>query len=186
MIGRLGACSTFDTNVGYDARDAAPLLEDALGLDTCNSRFDNFDGCSGEIVFRPKSNERSAAVEDVSDELKRRSAHKAVRIDAQSDVVDGFAAMNRFGDHELFVFGPGEGRGHGRRNLRGSGSRGGGSDQETAYQAVKLFERWQFFAALISSEHCFEGIGSREYDLCEPGAVFLCDLRREDIFDLVG
>jgi len=51
---------------------------------------------------------------------------------------------------------------------------------------MKLFKRREFLAVLISSEHAFEGIGSSKNDFSESGTVLLCDLRCEDIFELVS
>ncbi len=63
---------------------------------------------AAELSSGRKRDDGAAAVKNVADELERGRVHQAVRIDAQRDVVNGFAAMNRFGDHQLLVFGPSE------------------------------------------------------------------------------
>ena len=129
---------------------------------------------------------RAAAVQDVSNELKSGGAHQAVWIDAQRDVVNDLAAVNGFGNHELFVFGPGEHCRHSCRGLRSNYGRVGDIDQKPANQTAQLFERRELLPSLVRGEHGLEGIGSRENDFGESGAVLLRHLRREDIFEFVS
>src|SRR2546429_371515 len=47
-------------------------------------------------------------MKNVANELEGSSAHEARRINAKGNVVNGLSAMNSFGNHELFVLGPGK------------------------------------------------------------------------------
>ena len=89
-------------------RDAAALRDAFFGLQAGQCGFDDFDGGGSGIVFRAQGDDGAATVQHVANQLKSGGVHQAIRIDAQRDVVDDLAAMDRFGDHELFVLGPGE------------------------------------------------------------------------------
>src|SRR5580700_10473001 len=80
MLGRHGSCRALNANIGNDAGNAAAFFDGVLGLDACESGFDDFDARSGEIVLRAQGDQSAAAVEHVSNKLKRGGAHEAVRI----------------------------------------------------------------------------------------------------------
>src|SRR3984957_4392950 len=110
--------------------------------------------------------------------------HQAVWIDAQRDVVDRFAAMNRFGNHQLLVLGPGELRGNPLRGpfLLGLSWR----VPKRTDQNAEVFGRRGLDIALVSREHCRKAVGSFENDSRKLPAALLTNLWRQDIFQLVG
>ena len=186
MLGRQGVSGTLDANVGYDTRNAAAFLDGFFGLRTGNGSLNDFNGCGSEIVFRTERDQRAAAVEDVSNELKGSGAHEAIWIDAQRDVVNSFAAVDGLGNHELFVFGPGKSRGYSCGRLRSFDGCVGDIDQKSADQGAQLFERRKLLPALVGRKHRLKRVGSGENDFGESGAVFLRDLGSEDILEFVG
>ena len=93
--------------------------------------------------------------------------------------------MNGLSDHELFVFGPGKCRGHAFRGF-GVSVRASRVHQQPANQAVKRLERRKLLTALIGRKHGFKGISGGENDFRETGAVFVGDLRSEDVLQFVG
>src|SRR5260370_41749484 len=66
----------------------------------------NLQRLSRGIILGTERDERSAAMQNVANQLECRRVHGAGRVNAECDVVHGFAAMHRFGNHEMFVFGP--------------------------------------------------------------------------------
>ena len=101
-------------------------------------------------------------------------------------LIDGFAAVNGLGNHELFVFGPGKSRGNARGRLRSFDGRVGVIDQKSANQSVQGLKRGKLLAALIGGQHGFERIGSCENDFGESRSMFLGDLGSENIFEFVS
>src|SRR6266446_5131867 len=108
MLGCFGVSSTFEMHVGNDRGNPAPLQKPFLWLGARERGLDNFHSCSSYVVFRAQSDDGTAAVKNVSNELESSGAHQAVRINSERDVVDGLAAMHSFGNHELLVFRPGK------------------------------------------------------------------------------
>src|SRR6266850_2207913 len=96
MLGGFRGRRMLDAHVGNDGRDAAALLQSFDGLRTGESGFDNLDARSGKVVFGAQGDDRAASMKNVSNELESRGTHQTLRINAQSDVVNRFAAMNRF------------------------------------------------------------------------------------------
>ena len=73
----------------------------------CGERgFHNFYSRRRRIVFRTKRDHRTAAMKDVPYQLKRCGPHAARLIDAQRNVKNSLAAMDRLGNHQLFVLAP--------------------------------------------------------------------------------
>ena len=103
--------AAFDAQFGDDRRNSATLGDALFGLGGSERCFDDFDGSGSGIVFGTQCDDRAAAVQNIANQLKRGGAHQAVRVDAQRDVVDSFAAVDRFGNHQLLVLGPGKLRG---------------------------------------------------------------------------
>src|SRR5436309_7438018 len=108
MLGGFRRRSLLDAHVGNDRRDAAALLQSFDGLRTRESGFNNFDARSGEVVLGTQGDDGAAPMKNISNQLESGGAHEAVRVNTQSDVVNRFAAMDRFRNHELLVFGPGK------------------------------------------------------------------------------
>ena len=127
MVGRICRRGAFDPNFGNDGRNFAALADRSFRGSAGERCFDDLDCCRGGVVFRTKSDYGAATVQNISNELKRSSAHHAVRIDAERDVVNGFAAMERLRNHQAFVFAPFE------ASAAGCGSRhvGGGFVRRT-------------------------------------------------------
>src|SRR5579859_995840 len=181
----LGGGSALDTKVRNDGRNTATLLDDVQRLNACNSGLHDFDAGGGQIIFRAKCNKGAATVKHVANKLKGSGAHQAVRVDTKRDVVDRFSAMNGLGDHELLIFRPRKTRWHTLRRLRRQ-YRSGRIDQKVADQAVQRLQGWKLLSALVRGEHGFEGIGSGEHHLCEPRAVFLGYLGRQNVFQFMS
>src|SRR5712692_7603972 len=89
-------------------RHAAAPKELFFGLSARESSFDDVNGGRRHVVFGAQSDDRAAAMKNVADQLEGRPAHQAVRVDAKSNVINKLATVDRLGDHELFVFRPGE------------------------------------------------------------------------------
>src|SRR5437879_2944687 len=87
-------------------------------------------------------------MKNVSNELESGGAHQAVRVNAQSDVVNRFAAMDRFRNHELLVFGPGKLSGQ-LDHDHGGTLRRGGDLQQPLDQGMKRFDGGRIRVALI-------------------------------------
>ena len=143
--------------------------QSSSALGAGESSFDNFDGGGGEIVFRAQGDDRAAAVKNVANELKRSGTHEAVRIDAQRDVVDGFAAMDGLGNHQLLVLGPRELRGNLLRVRTGLPRFDGaaGPSSNAANQAVQCVDGRRLHAALVSGQHGAESFGRSENNFGE-------------------
>src|SRR6266849_9440894 len=115
MLGCFRSGGTFETHIGNNGRNAAALEKPFFRLEAREGRLDDFDGSGGYIVFRAQGDDGAAAMKNVSNELESRGAHQAVGIDAKCDVVNNFATMHGFRNHELLVFSPGKSRGQLRR-----------------------------------------------------------------------
>src|SRR4029077_7050158 len=98
MLRSISLRRLFYPHVRHDRRNSAALLDVHLRMSGSQRGLDNLDTRRGNIVFRPEGNQRAASMEYVADQLERGSTHAAALIDAQSDVVYGFAAMHRFGN----------------------------------------------------------------------------------------
>src|SRR6266850_1822194 len=96
MLGSFCRGRMLDAHVGNDGRDAAALHQFFDGLRTRESGFDSFNGSSGKVVFGAQGDDRAAPMKNVSNELESRGPHQTFGINAQGDVVNRFAAMNRF------------------------------------------------------------------------------------------
>jgi hypothetical protein len=101
-----GSSGALDVQIGDDAGDAAALSDVVLRLAAGKSGLDDIDSSCGGVIFRAQGDDGAASVKHVADQLEGGGVHEAVGVDAQGDVVDGFAAMHGFGDHELLVLGP--------------------------------------------------------------------------------
>src|SRR5258708_16816366 len=103
-------------------------------------------------------------MQDSPNQLERSGVHQAGRINAQCNVVNDFAAMQRLGNHELFVFGPlkasGDAAGTGHRWLRSRGT-----VNQTADHDAQRVRRRRLRVALISREHRTEIIGRNQNDV---------------------
>src|SRR2546426_6821584 len=152
MLGGFRRRSKLDAHVGNDGRDAAALLQSFDGLRTRESGLDNFDARSGKIVFGTQGDDRAASMKNVSNELESGGAHQAVRVNAQSDVVNRFAAMDRFRNHELLVFGPGKLGGQLDHDHGGILRRGGGL-QQPLDQGMKSFDRGADHRSAFGGQH---------------------------------
>src|SRR5256885_11630281 len=76
---------TFETHLGDNRRNPAALANPFFRLGACQGGFDNFDGCGRYIVFRPQSDDGTAAVKNISNELESGGAHQTVGINARSE-----------------------------------------------------------------------------------------------------
>ena len=65
-------------------------------LGTGKGSFDNVDGCGRNIVFRPQGDNGAASVENIANQLEGGSAHCAIGIDAQGNVIDVASAQACF------------------------------------------------------------------------------------------
>jgi hypothetical protein len=176
---------SFNASIGNDGRDAEAFANGLLRLDGGEGGFDYFDVGGREIILGAKGNQGSATVKDVTNELKSGGAHEAVGIDAQGDVVDSLPAMNGLGDHELFVFGPGETRRHTCGSFR-TFSGASGFHEEAANQTMQGLQGGKLFPALVGGEHGFEGIGSGEDNFSEAGAMLLRHLGSQNVLKFVS
>src|SRR6267142_3696647 len=124
-------------------------------------------------------------MKNVSNELECGGAHQAVRVNAQSDVVNRFAAMDRFRNHELLVFGPGK---LGRQLDRGYGGVLGrsGDLQQSLDQGVKRFDGGRIHVSLVGGKHGAETIRGGENKFGEFPAAGVRHLRGEHVFELMG
>src|SRR6266481_9324487 len=103
MLRCVGGGGTFETHIRDNRRNPAALANPFFRLGACQGGFDDFDGCGRYIVSRPQGDDRTAAVKNISNELESSGAHQTVWINAKGDVVNGFATMYSFRNHELFV-----------------------------------------------------------------------------------
>ena len=102
----LDVAHALDAQFRDDRGNTATLGEALFGLGGSERSFDDLDSGGGGIIFRAQCNDSAATMENVANQLEGSGVHQAIWVDAQGDVVDGFAAMNRFGNHQLLVFGP--------------------------------------------------------------------------------
>src|SRR5882762_3666970 len=100
MFERLRRRGTFETYIGDNRRNPAAMEKPCFRLGACQGGFNNLDGGSCHIVFRPQSDDRTAAVKNVSNELESGGAHQAVGINTKGDVVNDLATMHCFRNHE--------------------------------------------------------------------------------------
>src|SRR6267143_5927829 len=103
MFGSFRGRGTLETHIGNNRRNAAALKKAFFRLKAGQGGFDDFHGGGGYIVLRPQSDDGTAAVKNISNELESGGAHQAVGVDAQRDVVNNLTAMHSFRNHELFV-----------------------------------------------------------------------------------
>ena len=108
MFGGFRVCSAFETHIGNDRRNAAALKKPFFRLKAGQGGFDDFHGGGSHIVFRSQSDDGTATMKNIANELESGGAHQAVGVNAESDVVNNLAAMHGFRNHKLFVFGPGK------------------------------------------------------------------------------
>ena len=129
-------------------------------------------GCG--VVFRAQGDQRARAMQHVANELECGGAHRTLRIDAQSNVVDFFSAMDRFRNHELLVLGP---RKAGRNTLRCAGSFGRlrRNFEQAPDQDAKRLSGGGFHPPLIGGEQGLESVGGGEHRLSEQAAVRFAD-----------
>ena len=132
--------------------------------------FDDLDGGCSQIVFRAEGNDRAASMKNVANELEGSSAHEARRINAKGNVVNGLSAMNSFGNHELFVLGPG-------KLGRSFGGAGAGiacrlrSLEQTSDHFVEGVKGGELRILLVRGQHRLKTVGRREHNLSKLGAV---------------
>ncbi len=185
MLGGFRRRSLLDAHVGNDGRDAAALLQPFDGLRTRKSGFDNFNASSGQVVFGAQGDDRAASMKNISNQLESGGAHQAVRVNAQSNVVNRFAAMHRFRNHELLVFGPC--KLGGQLDLGHGGiPRRSGELQQPLDQGMKGFDGGRIDVPLIGGQHGAETIRGSENKFGELPAAGLRHLRGEHVFELVG
>src|SRR6266446_2638890 len=96
MLGDFCCGSMLDAHIGNDGRDAAALPQPLFRLRTGESGFNNLYARGGKVVFGAQGDDGAASMKNVSNELESRGPHQTLGINAQSDVVNGFAAMDRF------------------------------------------------------------------------------------------
>ena len=184
MFRSFGGRRAFETHIGNNRRNAAALKKPFLRLEACQGSFDDFHCGGGYIVFRPQGDDCTAAVKNVSNELESGGTHQAVGIDAKSDVVDSFAAVHGFRNHELLVFRPGKLRGQlkGRRVRRLRGSR---PLEQFANHGVEHRHRGRFGLPLKGGEHRAKTIRRGEDQLREIRPRSLSNLRSKHILEFV-
>ena len=184
MFSSLRGGRPLEADIGNDGRDAAALRQSLFGLRTRESGLDDFDRRSRRIVFRAEGDDGAATMKNVSNELEGRRTHQAIWIDAQGNIVNGLAAMDGFGNHELFVFGPFESSRELGCFLQGL-FLSGRNFQQPLDHGVKRIYRGRIHSLLISGEHGAETISGSENDFSHLGSAGPRDLRSKDILKLV-
>src|SRR5437773_1960523 len=96
MFGGFRVCSAFETHIGNDRRNAAALKKPFFRLKAGQGGFDDFHGGGSHIVFRSQSDDGTATMKNIANELESGGAHQAVGVNAESDVVNNLAAMHVF------------------------------------------------------------------------------------------
>ncbi|HMF27888.1 MAG TPA: hypothetical protein VKE42_03895, partial [Candidatus Cybelea sp.] len=159
VIGSIRGGGSFDPDLGNDRRNPAATSELRFVGRACKGCFDDFDRRSGGVVFRAKGDHGSATMQDIANELKRCCAHDAIGVDAQGDVVNRLAAVNRFGNHQPLVFAPRETSVFGGSTRVNNGAFFCGSGKQTTDHGAQAFNRRRLNLALIRCKHRLERIG---------------------------
>src|SRR6267143_2645697 len=185
MVRGIRGGNGLNTHIGDDRWNMATVRKIVFGMLTGERSFDDFDRGSGSAVFRTQGDDSPATMEDIADELKGGGAHEAMGVEAQSDVVNPLAAMHRFRNHELFVFGPFEARGNLRlgRRLRDGGRRG---IAQVANHGVERVHGRGLHPALIGGKNRLKTVGGGENYFGQLRAARLGDLRGEYILELMS
>src|SRR5207247_8801352 len=106
MFGGFRVCSAFETHIGNDRRNAAALKKPFFRLKAGQGGFDDFHGGGSHIVFRSQSDDGTATMKNIANELESGGAHQADGVNAESHVVNNPAAVHELHRPRLSRFGP--------------------------------------------------------------------------------